>query len=198
MEIIQALDVDYQAIAQSLREGNVIIYPTDTAYALGADATNAQGVARIFDVKQRDTDKTLSLIVADRAMAETWLEFSPLATELADTYWPGPLTLTLPHKKEGLMPETMHEGFVAVRMPNEEHAVLIAEALGAPIVSTSANTSGTGPQYSMQEVVASLADRAELVSSGIDAGMLPNKGVSTIVKVWNNTKEILREGVITL
>ena len=198
MQIIKADDADYAAIASLLKQGHIIIYPTDTAYALGADATNEQGVALIFDTKQRDRNKTLSMIVADQAMVKAWLVFSARASELADQHWPGPLSLTLPVRKEGLASAAMQEGFASIRVPDEYCAASIARSLGAPVISTSANASGSGPQYSLDAVIDSLGERASLVSCALDAGTLPNIGVSTIVKVWNNKIIVLRKGAVNI
>lgn len=196
--MVSVRDIDYDTIAAVLKNGGVLVYPTDTAYALGCDATSEQGVANIFEIKKRDRGKTLSMIVGDRAMAEEWLVFSPTARALAEKYWPGPLGLALPVRKPGLRPETVQDGYAAVRVPREPVSARIAQVAGVPIISTSANTSGAGPQYTIADVLDSLGDRTTHVTQIIDAGELKNGGVSTIVKVCDTAIEVLREGVITI
>jgi L-threonylcarbamoyladenylate synthase len=198
MKIIAEQEIDYDEVISILKRGDVIIYPTDTAYALGCDATNETAVKKIFTIKLRKPEKTLSLITGDKDMAEEWLEFSEKAQELADTYWPGPLSLTLPIKKLGLSKYAVQDGFVSMRVPDNVVAAKISEELDKPIVSTSANTSGTGACYTIRDIKMSLGEKVNQVSFIIDVGELPNKGVSTVARVKNQEIEILREGVIKI
>lgn len=181
-----------------LKQGGVIIYPTDTAYALGCDATNEQAVEKIFQIKGRAKTKTLSLIAADREMAEEWLEFSPTARELADKYWPGPLGLVLPVKKPGLAAAVAEDGYACARVPALAAARQLSQALGKPITATSANASGSGPKFKLEDVHASLGDKLDLIDGKIDGGELSAGDVSTMVKVCDNKVEIIRPGVIKI
>ena len=191
-------DIDYQAITACLRSGGIIIYPTDTAYALGCDATNAQAVEKIFKIKGRDKTKTLSLIVADRAMAEDWLEFSDKARVLADKYWPGPLGLILPVKKNGLAAAVIQDGCAGARVPANPMARELSRLAGVPLVATSANASGSGPKFTLADARASLGDKLALIDEAIDGGELPAGDVSTMVKVCDNKMEVIRAGAIKI
>jgi len=181
-----------------LKNGGVIVYPTDTAYAIGCDATNESAVKKIFEIKGRDRAKTLSLIVADRVMAENWVLFSERARELADEYWPGPLGLVLPLKNQTLVSAASEEGYVALRVPDSAIATDLSRKACVPIVATSANASGDGPCYSIQAVRTSLGPASAQVDCFVDGGELLNRGVSTIVKVWDNEVIIIRPGAVTL
>ena len=177
---------------------DIFIYPTDTAYALGCDARSAEAVARIFVIKGRVETKALPLIAADIAMVREWCELSGQAEELAEKYWPGPLTLVLPVKKSGLAAAVIAEGAVAIRVPDQKEARALARRLGGPIVSTSANKAGGNNCYSLSEVRTSLGEASNRVGRIIDIGELPQRPVSTIVKVCDNKIIVIREGAVKI
>lgn len=189
---------------------HVIIYPTDTAYALGCDARDDDAVRQIFKIKGREDTKTLPLIASNIDMVQEWCDLSGKAEELAQKYWPGPLTLVLPIKKheilrgrmppqdDGLSQSVINEGSVAIRVPDSKEAQELSEKLGAPIVSTSANLSGDNNPYSIDDARASLGDNMGLVDKIIDKGKLEKQEPSTIVKINNDEIEVLREGSIKL
>jgi len=181
-----------------LKSGGVIIYPTDTAYALGCDATNQKAVEKIFKIKGREASKTLPLIAADAAMVREWAELSEKAEGLAKEYWPGPLTLVLPVAKEGLAQSVIKDDCIAIRVPKHETSKKLSAELGGPIVSTSANTAGKPTCYSVESVKESLGESFELIEYSIDEGELPALPVSTMVKVWDNNVTIIREGAIAI
>lgn len=198
MIVITSNNIDYEQLITCLRQGGVIVYSTDTAYALGADATNKEGIEKIFKIKSRDTGKTLPLIVADMQMAESWATFSPRARELANKYWPGPLTLVLPVTSHDLPASLVQDNFVALRVPQNKIACQISANLGGPIIATSANASGQGSFYSTEDVRVSLGESINLVDYIIDAGLLSTQGVSTLVKVCGDKIEVLRQGIIKI
>lgn len=177
---------------------DIFIYPTDTAYALGCDARDTEAVGRIFAIKGRDQGKALPLIAADIAMVRKWCELSGPAAELAEKYWPGPLTLVLPVKKSGLAAAVIAEGGVAIRVPDQREARALAQEIGAPLVATSANRSGDKNFYTIAEVRGSLGKALDSVQRVIDIGPLPERPVSTIVKVCDNKVEVIREGGIKI
>jgi|ETN02SMinimDraft_2_1059926.scaffolds.fasta_scaffold70539_2 L-threonylcarbamoyladenylate synthase len=198
MQIVKSKNIDYKEIAACLKKGGIILYPTDTAYALGCDATNEKAVDKIFTIKDRVQGKTLPLIVADDTMAVEWFSFSEKAQDLAQEFWPGPLTLILEIKKQGLATSAVQDGFAALRVPKSDIAQSVSRELGLPIVSTSANIAGENSCYSIDDVRTSLGEHITMVDYGIDSGMLPHTKVSTIAKVCDNKVEILREGAIIL
>jgi len=176
----------------------IIIYPTDTAYALGCDARDQEAAERVFEIKGRSQSKTLPLIAADVAMVRQWCTLAGQAKKLADKYWPGPLTLVLPVKLEGLSPAVINKGSVAIRVPGNKIARHLSQEIGAPLISTSANKSGDKNLYSLAEVRASLGEAMNKVDYVIDAGALPSQGVSTVVKVCDNEIDIIRQGEIEI
>lgn len=160
-----------EAVAHLCR-GGLLIYPTETAYALGCDATDARAVRALFRLKGRERGKPLPLIVASRAMVERYAHLTPLARRLAARYWPGALTIVLPQLRhsEGRARGISHhgkvaalapgivspDGSIALRISSHPIARALSQRLGRPIVSTSANRSGQPPCYTIPSALHSL------------------------------------------
>jgi L-threonylcarbamoyladenylate synthase len=177
-----------------LRDGGVIVYPSDTVYGLGAAASDAQAVERVFAVKGRHTEKALSLLLADVSdLAPLCAEVHLLANVLAQRYWPGPLTLVL-RRSPAFHSAALGGGdTVAVRVP--DHAFLrdLIRALGEPITGTSANRSERPACRSAQEAEHELGNAVDLIIDGGPSG----PGVeSTVVDLTSDLPLILREGAI--
>ncbi len=176
----------------------IFVYPTDTAYAVGCDARDKNAVEQIFKIKQRDKFKPLPLIASSIFMAEEWCDFSGKALNFAKKYWPGPVTFILPVKKKGLSDLVISQGSIAIRVPDLPQARKLSELIGAPIVSTSANSSGDKNPYSIQDVKKSLGSKINIIDKIIDAGELAKKPPSTIVLIKNNKIKILRHGEVKI
>jgi len=198
MQVVAKDNIDYQKIRGILISGGTIIYPTDTAYALGCDAGSDRGVESIFRIKQRTLDMALPLIASDCAMVEQYAVLNDRARELVDRYWPGPLTLVLPARGKRLCASVLLDDTIAVRVPNSVIARDIARSTGGPIVSTSANMSGGNTPYSLKDVQDSLGEAFEEVAIVIDGGTLPAGPVSTIVKVCDTMSTVIRKGTIAI
>ena len=180
-----------------LGAGGLVVYPTETAYALGADATNAAAVRTIFQVKARTASKALPLIVASTAMARRTATFPPLAARLARAHWPGPLTLVLPVKRSGRLAfGAAASGTVALRVSSHPIARMLCENLGRPIISTSANRSGHGACYSIRGVKREFKKISTPIMV-LDAGTLARRRPSTIVRVAPHPV-VLRVGSIKI
>ncbi|SIR08929.1 translation factor SUA5 [Rhizobium sp. RU20A] len=169
-----------------------VAIPTETVYGLAADATEAEAVTRIYEVKGRPRFNPLIAHVADLAMAEQHAVFDPVSRQLADRFWPGPLTLVLPLKADSTIHPLATAGLdtVAMRMPDGFSRRVIA-ALGRPLSAPSANTSGRISPTSAQHVEADLGARIELI---LDAGACVVGLESTIVKVEDGRIRLLRPG----
>src|SRR5512136_84162 len=150
-----------------LRHGGVVAYPSDTVYGLGASASDALAVERVFAVKDRDAEKALSLLLADAAdLAPLCSNVPLLARVFAQRYWPGRLTLVL---RRSLAFESAALGggdTVAVRVPDHAFLRELIRALGEPITGTSANRSGRPACRSAREVERELGDAVDLVIDG--------------------------------
>lgn len=178
-----------------LRAGEIVAIPTETVYGLAGDATNGIAVARIFEAKGRPRFNPLIAHVCDRQMAGRLAVLDPLSARLADAFWPGPLTLVLPHRPASGVHPLVTAGLdtIAVRMPRGFGNELIAR-LGRPLAAPSANTSGRISGTSAAAVAADLGERVPLV---VDGGPAPVGVESTIVKVEDGRVRLLRPGGVS-
>jgi L-threonylcarbamoyladenylate synthase len=177
-----------------LKGGGLVAYPSDTVYGLGAAAGDERAVERVFAVKDRDTEKALSLLLADAAdLAPLCAQVPFLARVFAQRYWPGPLTLVL------LRSPAFHSAALgggdtaAVRVPDHPFLQELIRALGEPITGTSANRSGRPACRSAQEVDRELGDAVDLIVDGGPSGEGPE---STVVSLTGTLPVVLREGAI--
>ncbi|MEK7516464.1 MAG: L-threonylcarbamoyladenylate synthase [Patescibacteria group bacterium] len=187
---------DIAAAVRILKRGGVIVFPTETAYGLGADATNPRAVSKIFVVKGRSERKPLPLIVASKRMAERFFIFSEAEAALARRHWPGPLTLLLRPRRRFPRGVLGPDGRAAVRVSGSALARALSARLGKPITATSANRSGGKTCYSVSCVRRSLDKvQPEMV---LDGGTLSRRKPSTIIRVTKKSVRVLRQGTVRL
>jgi L-threonylcarbamoyladenylate synthase len=179
---------------EALKRGHVIVFPTETLYGLGADALNEAAVEKVFQLKGRDSDNPIPVLVANQGMLDTLVANLPTtAQRLIDRYWPGPLTLVLPGRKN--IPKYLcnSSGGVGVRISSQPIATLLVNGLGRPLTATSANLSGKEPARTLQEAEKYFAHHVEIF---VDGGTLTSKTGSTVVEVMEDNIRIIREGEI--
>jgi L-threonylcarbamoyladenylate synthase len=178
----------------ALAAGGLVAFPTETVYGLGADAANDRAVAKLYAVKERPSFNPLIAHVADLAAARHLAEFDAEALELADAFWPGPMTLVLPKLRACPVGQLATAGLetIAVRVPSHPVARDILIAFGKPVVAPSANRSGQVSPTSAQHVHADLAGRIDLI---VDDGASPLGVESTILACVGRTA-LLRPGAI--
>jgi L-threonylcarbamoyladenylate synthase len=200
MKVIPESQLNISEIVSALKDGKTIVYPTETSYGLGCDATNQPAVDAIFAIKQRQKEKSLLVLVPHQEMAMQYAVWSPAIEDLANKYWPGPLTIVAPaHPDSDLASGVIAEdGTIAFRISSHPIAVALSQALDKPLVSTSANISGTGNPYSIDDIGHSFGQNTQQPDILIDAGDLLQHSPSTIVRVINDTVEIIRQGDIIL
>jgi L-threonylcarbamoyladenylate synthase len=178
----------------ALKRGEVIVFPTETFYGLGADATNAAAVEQVVSLKGRSLESPIAVIVAGSEMLEQIAtEVSPLALKLIERFWPGPLTLILPAKKDLPAPLINRDGGIGVRVSGHPLATRLARELGRPITATSANPTGKGPARSVAEALGYFSGRVEIF---LDGGRLRGKIGSTVAEIVHGRLKIVREGAI--
>ena len=189
-------ELEIARAAAVLREGGLVAFPTETVYGLGADATNALAVARLFEAKERPHFDPLIVHLG----AAGWLDrcvatVPPQARRLAQRFWPGPLTLVLP--KRAIIPHIVTSGLpsVAVRVPSHPVAHALICALDRPLAAPSANRFSRLSPTTAQAVVDDLGGRIELI---LDAGPTTHGIESTIVAFGEQGPRLLRPGPITL
>lgn len=184
-----------RAAAGLLRAGELVAFPTETVYGLGADARSDSAVARIYAAKGRPGFNPLIVHVADAADAGEIAVLDGPARALADRFWPGPLTLVLPRRDTSGLAERVTAGLatVAVRVPAHSLARDLLAAFGAPLAAPSANPSGRVSATSAAHVLDGLRGRLAAV---IDGGACPVGVESTIVGFSGETAVLLRPGGI--
>ncbi|MEL6324236.1 MAG: L-threonylcarbamoyladenylate synthase [Pseudomonadota bacterium] len=182
--------------ASCLEAGGLVAVPTETVYGLAADAANEKAVARLYAAKGRPRFNPLIAHIPDRRAAEREGRFSPVARQLADAFWPGPLTLVLPVAETGTVCELARAGLesVALRAPNHPVAASVLEAFGRPLVAPSANPSGKISPTEAAHVASDLGDVVDLI---LDGGPCQHGIESTIVSCLAEAPQILRPGTIT-
>ncbi|MCL2024772.1 MAG: L-threonylcarbamoyladenylate synthase [Coriobacteriia bacterium] len=184
--------------ASRLRQGAVIVFPTETVYGLGAvvDKDVRAGSEELFDIKQRPTGIPVPVLVPEEdALDKYGVEVPEYAHKLAQEFWPGPLTLVV--KANERIPKEftrIEDGTVGLRFPDNEIALQLMRATGCPLYATSANTHGMPAPVSIDELEPAIAEAADLV---IDAGPTPIRVHSTVVLCTGDTPTVLREGPIS-
>ncbi len=186
-------EVAQQAVAV-LAKGGVIVYPTETAYGLGADYFSDSAVAKIYAIKQRELGKALPVIVATLEAAEQIVIFDDQTRQIVAQYWPGALTVVLPYKLAG---QKKHfSDTLGLRISSNTFCQKLTELFVNPIVSTSANISGQGAIYSVEQIKEQFSKLEFQPDLFINVGNLPVTQASTIIKSVGGKIEILRQGEI--
>lgn len=190
------------AAAEALRAGQVIVYPTETFYGLGCDATNKLAVASIFKIKGRDDKKALPVIVSSLAMLKKYFLLNLPAQNLIKKYQPGPLSLVLnfsEYGKKAFGKSINKKSFDGgARISSHKVAAVITKKLGRPLVSTSANPSGRPAASDAQAVINYFKNKKFQPDIIIDAGKLPPSKGSTFVDVRDGGIKVLRQGDVII
>lgn len=191
-------------VATELIAGQTIVFPTETSYGLGCDATNQNAVDKIFEIKKRPQTKSLLVVVPTIEMAKKYLQWNDLLEQLANKYWPGPLTIVGEYKSDQPTANQLADGVVskektlALRVIDNPVAKFLSEQLGKPLVATSANISETEDTYIAQEIIKNFSNQEFQPDIILDYGELPKNKPSTIVSVVGNELKILRQGNVQI
>ncbi len=183
-----------------LREGGLVVYPTDTSYGLACDPMQEHALERLFEAKKRSKDLGVPLIFSDLAQCEAFHEFSELEKILARLFWPGALTLVVTARESVAVHLTGGRNSIAIRVPDHPIPRNIAKELGTPIVGTSANITGGPSPFDISTAMAQLSDDVDLY---IDAGPSNITNNSTIIGVEEENGEtsnikVYREGALSI
>ena len=172
------------------------MYPTDTLYGLGADATNDTAVAAVRTIKGRDDIKPILAMVSGIAMLEQYAVVTPLARRVAEKFLPGQVTLVLHSRNDVLRPVAAPDGSVGFRMPNHSFCLALVEQFGKPVTSTSVNRAGSKPPRTPEEMLGQLGVEVSHIECVVDAGVLPTLLPSTILDVRGDLLVVVREGAV--
>jgi L-threonylcarbamoyladenylate synthase len=190
--ILPAGEAAVAAAVGCLAEGGLVAFPTETVYGLGADATNAGAIARLYQAKGRPSFNPLIAHVGDLRAAMRIARFDATAIALAEAFWPGPLTLVLPKTKHCAVADLATAGLdtVAIRVPAHPVARAILRAFGGPVVAPSANLSGHVSPTTAAHVETDLMGLIDLI---VDGGAVEVGVESTIVGCFDQPM-LLRPG----
>ena len=193
-QLLPATDESLTLAARLLADGQLVAFPTETVYGLGAHAMDAQAVRGIFEAKGRPGDNPLIVHIHDRSQLDALCEVSETALRLMDAFWPGPLTIILPRK--AAVPDAVTAGLdtVAVRMPGHPVALALLKACGLPVAAPSANRSGKPSPTTARHVLDDMDGRIPLILDGgeSDVGL-----ESTVISLVGERPCILRPGGVT-
>ncbi len=169
-----------------LRAGELVAFPTETVYGLGARADDPDAVALLYRTKRRPQNKKTAIMVPDYAAAERHAgTMPPAARRLAEAFWPGPLTLVVPDGRGG---------FVGVRCPDCSPTLRMLELAGLAVMAPSANLSGAAPAVCAPEVLEHFTGK---IAAVLDGGRCAMGQASTVARLSGENVEILREGPVT-
>lgn len=203
MEIIPPSDSGLDPALHVLRRGGTVVHATETCYGLTADLKNAAAIRRLFDIKNRPYDMPVSGLFVSMDEACAFVDASPRAMQLAEKYFPGPLTLVLPKKQTAppLWVTVSGEGadaWIGVRISSHRWTEELVRSFGSPLATTSANIHGEANPYD----ALALAERYTMSSLSpdiiIDSGVLPEALPSTVIRVDGDTVTVLRQGALVV
>jgi L-threonylcarbamoyladenylate synthase len=180
--------------ATVLRDGGIVVFPTETVYGLGALADSRFGPHEIFEVKVRPSTLPIPLLVETEDALDTWgADIPDYAHKIAHEFWPGAVTLVV--KASDRVPRDFRapDGTIGLRSPNHEVVMELIQAAGGPIFATSANTHGNPAPGSFEEVEPRIITAADVV---LDGGETEHQMASTVVLCTGAVPEIVREGAV--
>ncbi|MCS3922638.1 L-threonylcarbamoyladenylate synthase [Methanococcus voltae PS] len=190
MKIIRkGVEITLNEAKKHLKNGEIALCPTDTIYGICGYALDKNVIDRIYKIKQRDESKPLSISLQKKSDIAKYAYISDISKTLIEKFLPGPITLILP-KKESI-PDYICKDYVGIRVPDSR---IILELSEIPITSTSANISGRPSSYSISDIGKEIMDKVDII---IDDGDCEYKKPSTIIKITNNSLELVREGSIS-
>ncbi len=203
MHIINLSTTDQQETIQTaikeLQRGNLIVYPTETCYGIGANATNPQAIQKLLDFKGNRQGKAISVAVANQVMAEDYVELNQAAKNIYQNLLPGPITVISKSKGKVVPALESEHHTLGIRLPDYPLIRQLIQAFNKPITATSANASGYKQPYSLIDFQRYNPQKAQkLVSLFLNAGQLPQRLPSTVVDTTLNDTQLVRQGSITL
>lgn len=188
-------DDEIKQAAASIKNGNLVVFPTETVYGIGANGLNENAVNKIFEAKGRASDNPLILHISDKKMLDNLVKnIGEIEYRLIDKFWPGPLTIIM--EKKDIVPYNVTAGLdtVAIRMPENKIALKLIEESKLPIAAPSANISGKPSGTNITDIIEELKEKVDII---IDGGNAKIGLESTVIRVVDNIPVILRPGKIT-
>ena len=194
----EQLNVDeIEQAAGEIRKGNLVLFPTETVYGIGANALDEEALKKIFVAKGRAQDNPLIVHVSNIKMVEKIVDnIGPIERKLIEKFWPGPLTIIFKRKNQEVIPNvvTANLGTVGIRMPSNIVAKELIEIAGVPIAAPSANISGRPSGTKVEDIISELDGKVSYI---LDGGSTDIGLESTVIKVSGDKIDILRPGKFT-
>lgn len=184
-----------EEIANAIKEGKLIIFPTDTVYGIGTNAYNEEACKKIYEIKGRPSCKPLIILISDTSMIEDLVEnISPKEQKIIEKFWPGPLTIKF-KKRKGILPDIISAGdeYVRIRLIKNGLIYKIIEKAEVPVVAPSANISGHPTGIKIDNIIKELGGKVDYI---LDCGDYKSDEPSTIVQVEDEKIVVIREGKI--
>ncbi len=190
------MDESSKKAAGIVKNGGIMVFPTDTAFGIGCRIDDFEAVKKLFTIRRRSTHKATPVLVSNTAMAREWVDaLSIEAHGLIETYWPGGLTLVLPSHDERVAPLVKGgTDTLGVRMPDHPELLQVIDEVGVPIIGSSANFEGGQTPFRRQDLDPELVAHVDFIMEGECSG---NES-STVVDCTNTPLTILREGAVKI
>lgn len=190
-------DRDIKDICTTLAAGGLVIYPTETCYGIGADATNLEAVEKLWQFKGGRGKKAVSVLVDSKETAGQYVQINDTAAHVYDNFLPGPITVISKSKGKVVPKVESERKTLGVRIPDHPIPLQIAHAYGKPFTATSANTSGKPSPYALETWQKNTSQNKQgLINIFIDAGKLPYNEPSTVVDTTLGELDIIRPGKV--
>lgn len=178
---------------KTIKNGGLVIYPTETCYGFGGNATDIKVLKKIYKIKKRVWKKPIPIIVSDLKTMKKYGRVTKKIKLLVKKFMPGPLTIITQKKKT--IPDILNPNEIAFRISSHTIAALLAKGVGLPITATSANISGKPPIYKIEEIIKTFNKKVDMI---LDCGNLPKIKPSTYIDMKTDIPKIIREGPISI
>jgi len=199
MKVIKLEDYENAVIesVNTLKNKGILIFPTETAYGVGVDATDSVAVTKLLNYKKRPEGKPISIGVIDKNMAEDYVELNTVASNLYKNFLPGALTVVSNSKHKTDIRLESEKQTLGVRIPNYKFILDVISKFGKPITTTSANSAGKKTPYMISDILENISKKQKsLIDLIIDAGELPHNPPSTVIDTTTEELTIYRSGRI--
>jgi L-threonylcarbamoyladenylate synthase len=199
MKIVTITEDPVKNAVKVLKNGGIIIYPTETVYGIGVNATNQRAVDKLTKYKNRPFGKPYSIAVTDIKMAKKYVELNRTAKQFYKKFLPGPLTVVSKGMHVLAKGVESEDGTLGIRIPKYKLVINIVKAFGKPITATSANASYKKRPYKVSDILNNIGQKQKgLIDLIIDAGELPKNEPSTVIDTTLDDVVVLRQGDIKL
>lgn len=178
--------------SQVIKQGGIVVFPTDTVYGIGCNPYNKKSVKKIYEAKSRDFAKPFPVLVYSKEIASQIAHFDNAAEKIVKKFWPGPLTIILKLTDNKLKKSLNLTDKIALRVPNHNCTLELLKKCNF-LIGTSANVSGQSSFFDPQECIKNV----ENYDIFVDGGTITSKGESTIIEIENDEIKIIREGSLS-